>query len=160
MNRDELFLTVSKGNQEAANFLTVMVSVLHVWDDLIDKDKPVAPQTITNTFIAALVALPRNPFYGRHFDVLNPVLMSAINNWLVANELEFGDDEDDKRIAFISRSSYVDLITTVAFIVGGLDWVKEIGPSIRRFAHSEGWEGYLVNLQAERDARARVLSGE
>lgn len=155
MTRDQLFMTVSKGNQAAAQFLSTVVSVLHTWDDLIDRDKPVSPEEINAAFVSALIDLPRNQFYVRHFDLLNPLLLSAINNWMVANQLESTLDMEDKRIAFISRSSYVDLITQVAFLLGGADWVNEIGPQIRRFTHSEGWEGYLKNLDIEREARAQ-----
>lgn len=153
MERNELFVTVTNGDKSAADFLSCIVDVLHVWDDLIDRDKPFDPEAVNWAFTTALVTLPRNAFYQRHFEWLNPLLLSAINNWRVANILEAGDDEADKRIAFISRSSYIDLITQVAFIVGGSDWVRKVGPQIRRFAHSEGWEGYLNNLEAEKAAR-------
>lgn len=155
MERNELFVTVARGNEAAANFLSTIVDVLHTWDDLIDQDHEFDAVAVNRAFTAALFTLPRNQFYMRHFDLLNPVLMSAINNWHVANILENGYSDEDKRIAFISRSSYIDLITQVAFIVGGHEWVIQVGPEIRRFAHSEGWEGYLANLETEKAARAQ-----
>ena len=154
MTRDELFLLVSKDDRDAANFLCAIVDVLHVWDDLIDQDSNLTLNAINGAFTAALIGLPNNPFYAKHFQVLNPILLSAINNWHVANVLENGSSEADKRIAFISRSSYIDLITQVAYIVGGHEWVMHVGPDIRRFAHGEGWEGYLQNLKQEQDERA------
>lgn len=154
MTRDDLFLLVSKNDRDAANFLCAIVDVLHVWDDLIDQDNDVSLHAVNGAFTAALISLPNNPFYAQHFHVLNPILMSAINNWHVANVLENGSSEADKRIAFISRSSYIDLITQVAYIVGGHEWVMQVGPEIRRFAHGEGWEGYLQNLKQEQEQRA------
>ncbi len=141
-------------------FLESVVRIAHVWDDLIDQDAPVEPRDINDAFRLALFSLPRNPFYVRHFDLLNPLLLSAINNWVVANQLEATGDIEDRRIAFISRSSYIDLMTQVAFIMGGEDWVREVGPEIRRFVHQEGWEGYLQNLETEFAARARRQAGE
>lgn len=160
MDKETLFRHVCGGNPAAAQFLMDMVEVLHLWDDLIDMDRPVPPEAINDAFRMALVDIPRNPFYQSNFDLLNPVLLSAINNWHVANILEAGDAEDDLRIAFISRSSYIDLITQVAYIVGGDEWVRHIGPDIRRFAHSEGWVKYQDNLKAERTARAKRSKGD
>ena len=160
MKREDLFNTVCMGDRDAARFLLTIVGVLHTWDDLIDLDHDVTPAEINAAFFAALVELPRNRFYAENFGILNPVLLSAINNWHVANLLESTDSEADKRIAFISRSSYIDLITTVAFLIGGDEWVREVGPEIRRFAHSEGWEGYLANLKAEQAARSARAGGK
>lgn len=155
MDRNELFMSVAKEDKHAADFLSSIVELLHVWDDIIDRDHDQNDEAINWAFTTALITLPRNPFYIKYFDWLNPVLLSAINNWRVANTLEAGDSEADKRIAFISRSSYIDLITQVAFIIGGSEWVRQVGPEIRRFAHSEGWDGYLANLEIEKAARAQ-----
>lgn len=147
MTSDNFFLSVSRGDQSAAEFLSVVFDVAHVWDDLIDKDVDVADDAIDRAFFHALVTLPRNPFYAKHFDLLNPLLLAGMNNWHVANELEKSGTEEDLRIAFISRSGYIDLITQVAFLVGGSAWVREAGPAIRRFVHQEGWQAYLDSLK-------------
>lgn len=151
---------VSNGDDSAARLLDMIVSVLHVWDDLIDHDHDIDDDDVNAAFTAALVHIPNNRFYRDHFDKLNPLLMSAINNWHVANLLEKTDDEEELRIAFISRSSYIDLITQVAYICGGNEAVVRFGPAIRKFAHSEGWEGYLDNLKVEREARASRARSE
>lgn len=153
MTRDELLLTVAKGDHGAADFLATVHDIAHVWDDLIDRDVDVSPECIHQAFFSALVRLPRNAFYMRNFEALNAILVSAINNWQVANELERGGSTDDLHISYITRSAYTDLILMVAHLVGGQGWVREIGPTVRRFVHGEGWEGYLSNLQHERAAR-------
>lgn len=151
--RDQLIRTVSRNDPAAVEFLTAVVDIAHLWDDLVDRDKDVPVDVINRAFVSALVTLPRNPFYARHFDLLNPILVSAIGNWQIANEFEAGESESDLRIAFILRSSYANLLTQVAFIVGGLDWVRAVGPDVRRFTHAEGWDKYLENLSAEKAAR-------
>lgn len=153
MTKDELIQTVCRGDASASEFLHTVTQIAHVWDDLIDQDQPILADQIHQAFVQALVTLPLNAFYRRHFDMLHPVLVSSISNWLVANELERDGSMDDLRIAFISRSSYVDLVTQVAFLVGGFPWVRSVGPEIRRFAHEEGWDVYLENLETERAAR-------
>lgn len=159
MTQDEFFLTVSRGNVAAAQFLRTMFDIAHVWDDLIDRDVGVTPERIDAAFFNALVLLPRNEFYRQHFDLLNPLVISGIHNWYVANQLERTGDESDLRIAFVSRSGYIDLITQVAFLVGGGAWVAEIGPTIRRRVHEEGWEAYLKYLEAERQAQSDFPEG-
>ena len=147
-----------RGDIAAVDFLEAIVSVLHFWDDLIDRDKAVAESEINAAFYTMLVSLPRNPFYMRHFDHLNPILVNAITNWHLANSMEHEGDDAALRCAFILRSSYVDLITQSALAVGGMDWARYVGAEIRRYAHKEGWDGYLVNLAAEKAARVKGLN--
>jgi hypothetical protein len=147
-------LQLMKGNKAAADFVELIVDVLHFWDDLIDRDKPLSDELINRVMLDALVTLPRNAFYRAHFDTLNTVLMNSITNWHVATKFERTGDEYRERIAYILRSSYVDMITTAALIVGGPSYAVEVGEEIRLYAHSETWGGYLVNLRNETKARA------
>lgn len=154
MTKIEMLQMFTRGNASATEFLVMITDIAHVYDDLIDRDVPALPEDIHRAFFNALVVLPKNQFYAQHFNLLHPLLLSAINNWRVANLLEDSEDEDALRIAFISRSSYVDIITQTAFIIGGMAWVEEIGPVIRRFVHEEGWHNYRDSLDREKAARA------
>jgi hypothetical protein len=51
------------------------------------------------------------------------------------------------------RGAYIDVLSASALIVGGLDWAREIGPDIRRWAHEETFEQYLNNFAKECEAR-------
>jgi hypothetical protein len=148
-------LEIMRGHQGAADFIELIVELLHFWDDLVDRDHPVTDDTINDRMFKALITLPRNPFYMSNFSVLNTVLMNAITNWHVANKFErdHPDDEYRMRIAYILRSSYVDLITTSALLVGGTAWAIEVGEMIRLYAHKETYEGYLDNLKQETTTR-------
>jgi hypothetical protein len=150
----EKTLELMRGNAAAADFLETIVEVLHFWDDLIDRDKVIEDEAIHEAFYKLLIALPRNSFYREHFVVLNTILMNAITNWHVANKFEREGGEYEQRIAYILRSSYVDLVTNAALIVGGPDYGRQVGEEIRRYAHKETYEGYLANLQQETAARA------
>lgn len=140
-------------NDSAVDFLDGMIGVAHLWDDLIDRDKPVTDGAINQAFWFMLVDLPRNEFYREHFNALNPIVMVSFMNWQASNVMERAGTNDDKHISFILRSAYVDLVTQCAFIVGGADWAAKMVPQIRRFAHCEGFDKYLVNLQTEINAR-------
>lgn len=148
-------LELMRGNRAAADFIELIVEVLHFWDDLIDRDKPLTDADINDKMFKLLVTLPRNTFYISNFTILNPVLVNAITNWHVANRLERTDAPDDYklRIAYIVRSSYVDLITQSALIVGGPEWAVQVGEQIRLYAHQETYEGYRENLNLEFAAR-------
>jgi hypothetical protein len=50
------------GNTDALNLFHHLVELIHIWDDLIDKDKPVSDEQINKAFLIALVYMPSNPF--------------------------------------------------------------------------------------------------
>lgn len=150
----ELALTAAADNRAAADLLCSLVDALHLWDDLIDRDKPVEDERINTVFTNMLVELPRNPFYQAHASNLAPVLIAAIQNWHVANAVERGQVEMPLEAAFVLRSSYVDLVTIVATICGGYEWGRQVAARVRALAHEEGFEKYVLNLEAERQARA------
>lgn len=153
-NLYELALEAAIGNRAAASWLANMVEALHLWDDLIDKDRPVLDETVNHVFNLMLVEMPRNPFYQAHAANLTPVLVMAIQNWHVANAVERGKEHEvTSEAAFILRSSYVDLVTMVATICGGDKHGVEVAKKVRALAHREGFDQYLKNLRAERAAR-------
>lgn len=138
-----------KGDKGAFDFITVLFGVLHLWDDLIDREDDPTPDAINAAMWHALVTLPENAFYQRHFYALMPVLKVAIANWHAANQMEREDDENGKRIAFILRSTYVDLVTSCAYIVGGRDWATQVAYECRKETSAEGWDHYLTALTHE-----------
>jgi hypothetical protein len=149
-----------RSNSDATEFCCTLIEVLHTWDDLIDRDKPVSPEKINQAFWQALVELPRNPFYQQHFHDLIPCLMVAIQNWYAANAMEATESEADKAIAFILRSSYADIVIQAAYLIGGCAWARVVTPKIRREFHREGYAGYRANLTKQFNDAAQVAAGE
>lgn len=151
------------GDPVALAFLNAMARVLHFWDDLIDRDKPVSDAEINARMWDALIEIPLNAFYRENIGTLSPILVSAIANWRIATDVERSADAThrDLAFAFIIRSTYVDLVTISAVLVAGMEHAVACGPAIRRWAHGEGFDGYLNNLRKEtaaRKERAHVLS--
>lgn len=144
-----------KSNPDALVFLRAMARVLHWWDDLVDRDKEPTDEHTHACMWDALITIPDNAFYRAHQDVLQPILVLAIANWRIANVIErdVHSSKADLLWAFVVRSTYVDLVTMSAVIVGGLEHAVRCGPEIRRWAHAETFEGYLTNLAAEFAAR-------
>lgn len=139
-----------RGNKDAFDLVTALCDVAHLWDDLIDGDRPVSPADVHNALSAALVDIPSNAFYRQHFYALMPVIKVAIANWHAANVMELTDSEQDKRIAFVLRSSYADLVTACADILGGPAWASHVALEARRSVSAEGWEAYLAALGQEK----------
>jgi hypothetical protein len=82
------------------------------------------------------------------------VLANAIINWRIATEYERNaSGKHDLEAAYVLRSSYVDLVTLSALLLGGAAHAATIGADVRRWAHQEGYELYLENLVAEKAAR-------
>jgi len=148
-----LFSEFLLGNAEAIQFVVRIFRALHVWDDLIDRDKAITDDEINSVFWDLLVVLPTDPFYVRNIALLNSTLVNAIINWHIANKLEREGNEKDKSVAFILRGAYIDILSAAAFVVGGMQWVQEVGPAIRRWAHEETFDEYMVNLAKECEAR-------
>jgi hypothetical protein len=160
VERIRLLLPMLKGNLQAAEFVAQVIDCLHVWDDLIDRDKPVSDIAINDTFYKLLVLIPQNEFYQTHFRHLNPIIVNAITNWHVANRLEAEGSEYQTRIAYILRSTYVDLTTQCALLIGGVAHAVEVGLANRLFTHKETYEGYLKNLEIEQRTRNGELRKE
>jgi len=157
MNREERaeqLMPYMLGNKSAVEFIILLVEALHVWDDLIDHDKAVDDMSINDAFYSLLITIPNNVFYRENFSKLNPIIANAITNWHIANRMERKGDEYQKRIAYILRSTYVDVITQSATIIGGVEHGVYVGFQNRLFTHKETLEGYLANLEVEQAARA------
>lgn len=147
MNELEHIKQLCKGDQSAIEFCASIIDVSALYDDLIDKDKPITDEMIHHLMWVALVVLPRNTFYQNNFHVFNPLIMNAIQNWKLANQLEKEQaGADDLSIAFIVRSSYADILRMVAYCLGGDAYALECGVAIRRFVHDEGFAAYREEM--------------
>lgn len=153
----QMVLRATKGNELAADFLTTVIGILHVWDDLIDGDHEMTAQAINDAMWDALITLPRNSFYVKNFGDLNPVLAMAIQNWKIANDFE--NDNEQMEVAFVIRSAYVDLVTMTATLCGGRDFGYAIGKEARKLWHNEGFTGYLDNLGKQYRDAAELSKG-
>ena len=67
---------------DAIRFLHELFHMMHVWDDLIDKDKPIDDAAVNSAFTSLLVHIPANPFYQRFFSHLHPLISVATLDWL------------------------------------------------------------------------------
>ena len=148
LNQKDFILHCLKGNQNAAQFCEDVFSISQIWDDLIDRDRPVCNDQINRMMWKSLIDIPRNTFFYQNSLVLTQTLEIAISDWLDANELEKGNDKD-RNIAFVLRDSVGTIVIQCARIIGGYDWMREISPYVRRFVYDETLMSYKDKLPKE-----------
>lgn len=154
MDEDEKLASLERlnwvccGNQEAVQFCAMIWDITATYDDLIDLDNPSHSAAHVHSMMYNLMfGLPYNKFYMTNFSLLNPIMLNSVANWRIANEME--SQKQDLDIAFIIRSSYIDILRMVAFITGGDAHSIEAGIQLRRYVHQEGLEAYKLEMQGE-----------
>lgn len=133
-----------KGDEWAVRFCVDFVYICHLWDDLIDKDKDRTDQEINDAFRIALVDIPTNPFFAKHRQALCPIVLNIILRWQDANVLERGNDHD-KHMAYMHRAGMLEIFNICAYLIGGPNWVYEVGPDMRRM-YEEKLEDFMEEM--------------
>lgn len=151
----QLFQWAAKGDFCAARFLQQITDAAHAWDDVVDGDVPLDRGALDAAFRALVLEIPANPFYRTHRDSLEPLISQAAINWQVATEIE-REPGAPKHVAYILRSSYIDLVSHVALLVGGPTWAAVVARRVREINQDETMDDYLANLDRERAARQEV----
>lgn len=143
------------GRTPAVIFIILIFQVLHIYDDLIDQDRPPSSEDLHKCFWIVLIELPLDPFYRKHEAVLRPLLMNSILNWRVANNLENSQEQNRRHlgVAWILRAAYLDLLSMSLALERGVEYSINAGQLLRDWAHAETFESYLINLEKEKAAR-------
>lgn len=147
-NESEFLEEVLLGNREAIVFVQTLAKVAQTLDDLVDGDRPVESGEIISMVWKSLIELPTNGFYRQCELYLRPLMALALQDWQDSVVLEQDGDLHDKTIAFVLRDQMAGLIVQCAYLVGGEDWMKKVGPAIRRHCHEDTLADYLRDLNA------------
>lgn len=134
-----------KADADAVRLCQNLFALTQVWDDLVDADKAVAPEDVNQAFWTALVELPQNPFYRRHAEQLQPVIRTALADWLDATVLETGTGHE-RTLAYVLRDTVGNVVSQCAYLLGGYQWMRAVSPDVRRMIHDETLDGYLRRL--------------
>jgi hypothetical protein len=132
------------GNEDALNVYRMFVSLLHLWDDLVDKDKPentTEPQ-INNAFLICLVYLPLNPFYRSIQDQILPMWITVVSGYETANKFEKDKDEHGIEIAHTLRYAAGNILAYMVYVCVGPEKAKEILPELWKDVVFERYEDY------------------
>jgi hypothetical protein len=146
--RDAKMLGWMAGNQEAVDAVNTICSICDVWDDLIDADKPVAPADINAAFTRALIGLQLNGFYKRHEASFFGLLVTGVNAWLDANELQKSPSEKWRMLAFYIRTFGFEITNLAAFLSGGWDHLRRVSVDMRMFFENETYSEWEHRIGA------------
>ena len=135
------------GDPQAIAFFLAFCDACELFDDITDNDKPVEKPHNNRVLFSLLTELPLNPFFEQWKRQLIPVIVTGINAWLDANELEKGSD-DQKVFAYVLRDWYVELLAVIIYLTKGRDYMRSVSMEIRHFfTHHEPLAQYLEKLK-------------
>ena len=125
---ENLFNYIYQNDVEAVRVSMELVQMLHVWDDLIDKDVEISNQEINAAFVAALCEISGSWLWDANAAELARV---AFLKWQTANYFEANTaDENQKLMSFVFRAGFIDLFYYFAYKMYGMEWVQHVGPAI------------------------------
>ena len=132
--------------------------VCEFFDDMADQDKPISKADVATALFAALVEMPTNSFFTNHRQVLAGVIITGINAWLDANELEKTEypaetkfvQREDAIKAFCLRDWYMELLAVIIYLTAGPDQMRKVSLEARRFFQNESFVEYVRKLGAQK----------
>lgn len=141
-------LELMSGNEDATDLVTMVADWSHVYDDLIDKDKPVTDAQIHQAMWTLLGGLDLNPFFQKHSTTLRPLLMAGVLNWHAANQMERSGCVEQLRIAHVLRYSGADVAMVSMLLAGGYEHAVSNAARCRLLAQYDTWAHYFKEHQA------------
>lgn len=138
----EAMLEIMAGDRDAVSMMGDLAVWTHIYDDLVDCDKPVSETHIHELMWRVLVTLPTNPFWRRHEALLRPLLITGILNWRAANDIEARGNLEELRIAHAIRYSICDIGLLAMFLAGGHDHAVQYARQARLMFQHDTWAHY------------------
>lgn len=135
------------GNDAAVDFIQDFAHVCEVWDDLIDRDRELTDNEIHAAFWVLVTELPLNPFFDQFKRQLIPLLVTGINAWMDANEMERSPLRNDRVFAYVLRDWYMEFVSYVIYLARGREYLREVSLDVRAFfTNHETLDDYLEKL--------------
>ena len=130
------------GNEHALDVYRMFVTLLHTWDDLVDKDKEVSEAAINNAFLICLVYLPANPFYQYIQQAILPMWVTVVSAYRTANEFERNKDEHGIEISHGLRYAAGNIIAYAVYVCVGQEKSAEYMPDVWKEIFFERFDEY------------------
>lgn len=150
MNQREFIEHALLGDKAAIDFVVKLFNISQIFDDLIDKDKPVSDEAIFHSYWVCLVELPKNPFYIRHAATLIPMMQIFLVDYrdsvILERKQALIENEHGQNIAFVLRDSIGSIITHCAYLLGGYEHMTSISVQVREVIFDESLEAYKEGL--------------
>lgn len=150
---EENFMRWTKDDIFAADFLNSFFYCIHLLDDLVDKDVDRSDEDITKVVFYLLVSMPRNPFFHKHVDYLTTVIQGIVLQWRDATRWEKARDKELMKRSFALKDTAYDIVSHVAFLVGGYDHMLEVNDELKALTmRAETLDTYLAEFKEPQDA--------
>lgn len=117
---------IAAGNSEARQLMWAVWDFEHLYDDLVDGDRPVSTEDAAKVLIAFVKELSFNSFWREHAQDLFPLLVSAANRWCDGDEWALSEDPTKQAQAPVVRCGDVDFFLQVAYCVGGWEHMRAV----------------------------------
>lgn len=123
---NDRFATWFKGDPDACQFAVMLWSAAQEWDDFEDEGK-------CDRALLSWLSFGKeyDPFFLQHSHILRPVMLCMYLNWTAANVLDRGTEGDVCK-AYMLRAGIYSVWHVMAWITGGDEWAREVGPEIYR----------------------------
>lgn len=120
----ELLVQAASGNDDALRWLWSFWCFSQMFDDLVDRDKPVAHGDAARELARFVEQVALSPFFRQHAASLTALLVSAINRWLTGDEMARSEQQEARTLARAVRCGDLDVVLHVAYLVGGWDHMR------------------------------------
>jgi hypothetical protein len=127
----------ANGDPYAAHYLHSMAFLNRVIDDLYDRDVEVPRETIIDFTQVAFIDLPENPFYRKHFVLLQGMFAVIFNLWVDANRQQESEDKLDQMYGHVYKDFISELWPLVAKLTGGYDHMRRVSLLVRETIKEE-----------------------
>lgn len=117
---------IADGNADAYRFMWTFWNFSHVYDDLVDRDKPVTVEQAAKAAAELIQELTVNPFYVQNALYLLPHLVGVFNRWADGEEWERSEEPVKQLASHVVKCGDIDLYLTVAYLVGGWDHMRRV----------------------------------
>ncbi len=134
---DEDCNEVACGDQAAKRFLLTYFSLVHVFDDVYDKDKEVTDERLVKVMLWWTEELLYNPWVREHSNALWSQIITGWNAWLDANV--WAKQPNPKLFASdVIKSNYQEMTFLVAYICGGREHMRAMSTKYREYNFEKG----------------------
>lgn len=135
-----------KGNRPAIDYCNLVFRSSHIYDDLIDKDKPVSDEQIHTMMWNLLYELPSNSFFMENAAQLVILHGQYLGDYSDSVILEREHRDHGLNLSYFLRDSVSTLLIQVALIIGGKEWMNRVSIPIRQFIFNETLDSYKQAL--------------
>lgn len=130
------------GNKDAIEFYQNICVLADVWDNMIDRDKPVTNAQINDVFLTCLYRLPLNPVYRHLEQQIAPMWLTVISAYETANKFEEDKEPHGIELAHNLRYAAGHIIGYVMTFCLGIEGAKKYIPEMWKTLANERFDVY------------------